>query len=88
MSRKVILTLATAATIAAASLVSTAADARGFGGGGGGGARFGGGGGRFPTDGKASDATQAPTSPNYAGRTYQDYLAANPQAVVPAPQKN
>jgi hypothetical protein len=41
-----------------------------------------------PTDGKASDATQAPTSPNYAGRTYQDYLAANPQAAVPAPQKN
>jgi hypothetical protein len=41
-----------------------------------------------PTDGKASDATQAPTSPYYAGRTYQDYLAANPQAVAPAPQKN
>ncbi len=36
MSRKVILTLATAATIAAAGLASSAADARGFGGGGGG----------------------------------------------------
>ena len=46
MSRKVILTLATAATIAAACLASTAADARGFGGGGGfGGGHFAGGGG-------------------------------------------
>ena len=46
MSRKVILALATAATIAAASLGSTAADARGFGGGGGfGGGHFAGGGG-------------------------------------------
>ncbi|MGA8652887.1 MAG: hypothetical protein WB677_20130 [Xanthobacteraceae bacterium] len=43
MSRKVILTLATAATIAASALASSAADARGFGGGGGGG-HFGGGG--------------------------------------------
>ena len=43
MSRKLILTLATAATIAASALASTAADARGgFGGGG-----FGGGGGGF-----------------------------------------
>ena len=40
-----------------------------------------------PVDGKTSDATQAPTSPNYAGRTYQDYLAANPQTAQ-APQKN
>jgi hypothetical protein len=40
-----------------------------------------------PVDGKTSDATQAPTSPNYAGRTYQDFLAANPQAAQ-APQKN
>jgi hypothetical protein len=38
-----------------------------------------------------------PTAPNYAGRTYEDYLAANPQAAQPqaaqapaasAPQKN
>jgi hypothetical protein len=32
-----------------------------------------------------------PTAPNYAGRTYEDYLAANPQAANPpaqAPQKN
>ncbi len=34
------------------------------------------------------DASQAPTSPNYAGRTYQDYLAANQQAANQAPQKN
>jgi hypothetical protein len=44
MSRKLILTLATAATIAASALASSAADARGFGGGGGG---FGGGGHSF-----------------------------------------
>ena len=49
MSRKLILTLATAATIAASALASTAADARGFGGGGGafGGGRGGFGGGGF-----------------------------------------
>jgi hypothetical protein len=36
-----------------------------------------------------------PTAPNYAGRTYEDYLAANPQSAPPqaanpptAPQKN
>ena len=45
MSRTIILSLATATTIAAASLLSSAADARGFGGGGmGGGRSFGGGG--------------------------------------------
>jgi hypothetical protein len=45
MSRKVLFTLATAATIAAAAtLASSAADARGFGGGGFGGGHFGGGG--------------------------------------------
>jgi hypothetical protein len=46
----------------------------------------------LPADGKATDATQVgkvanatqvPTSPNYAGRTYKDYLAANPQAAPP-----
>ncbi len=48
MSRKLILTLATAATIAASALASTAADARGFGGGGFGGGHGGfGGGGHF-----------------------------------------
>lgn len=31
-------------------------------------------------DGKVAEASQAPTSQNYAGRTYQDYLAANAQA--------
>ena len=34
----------------------------------------------------AADATQAPTTPNYAGKTYDDYLAANPQAANLAPQ--
>jgi hypothetical protein len=55
-----------------------------------------------PVDGRAADATQVPTTgataadatqtppsaTNYAGRTYKDYLAANPQASTPAPQKN
>jgi hypothetical protein len=54
-----------------------------------------------PVD-SAADATQAPTTPpanaqasaaaatppNFAGRTYQDYLAANPQAAAQAPAKN
>jgi len=43
-----------------------------------------------PVDSTA-DATQAPTTPpppNFAGRTYQDYLAANPQAAAQAPAKN
>ena len=52
-----------------------------------------------PVDSTA-DATQAPhlapaaqapaataTPSNFAGRTYQDYLAANPQAAVQAPRK-
>lgn len=39
------------------------------------------------TDGKAADATQTQVPSDYAGRTYQDYLAANPQASVQA-QKN
>jgi hypothetical protein len=37
-----------------------------------------------PVAGSETGATQAPTSPNYAGRTYQDYLAANPQAATTA----
>ena len=41
-----------------------------------------------PVDGKAADASQAPTSSNYAGRTYKDFLAANPQAAPLAAQKN
>ncbi|HTV28506.1 MAG TPA: hypothetical protein VMF32_12040 [Xanthobacteraceae bacterium] len=54
-----------------------------------------------PVDSTA-DATQAPTTPppaaqapaatetpsNFAGRTYQDFLTANPQAAVQAPAKN
>jgi hypothetical protein len=54
-----------------------------------------------PIDSSA-DAAQAPTTPppaaqapaatatpsNFAGRTYQDYLAANPQAETQAPAKN
>ena len=34
------------------------------------------------------DVSQAPTSNNYAGKTFKDFLAANPQAGVSAPQKN
>jgi len=34
----------------------------------------------MPADGSAASATPLPTSPNYAGRTYQDYLAAHPAA--------
>ncbi len=55
-----------------------------------------------PVDNSTADATQAPTTPppaaqapaatatpsNFAGRTYQDYLAANPQAATQAPAKN
>jgi len=41
---------------------------------------------------KATPISQVPTKPNYAGRTYEDYLAANPQlqpqASAPGPQKN
>lgn len=52
-----------------------------------------------PVDSTA-DATLAPTTPspaaqapaatpsNFAGRTFQDYLAANPQAAAQAPTKN
>jgi hypothetical protein len=35
-----------------------------------------------PVDGKSGDASQAPTSTSFAGRTYQDFLAANPQAAA------
>ena len=51
-----------------------------------------------PTDGKATSSStapvdnkamaQQPTSPNYAGRTYADFLAANTQAASQAAQKN
>ena len=41
---------------------------------------------------KATPISQVPTKPDYAGRTYEDYLAANPQlqpqAAVPGVQKN
>ncbi len=41
---------------------------------------------------KATPMAQVPTKPNYAGRSYEDYLAANPQlqpqAAVPGAQKN
>jgi hypothetical protein len=39
-------------------------------------------------DGKLAEASQAPTSQNYAGRTYQDYLAANAQAANMSAPKN
>jgi hypothetical protein len=45
-----------------------------------------------PVAATAVPMTVVPTTPNYAGRTYDDYLAANPQATnpatAPAPQKN
>ena len=51
-----------------------------------------------PTDGKATSSSNAPvdskamaqqpTSPNYAGRTYADFLGANSQAASQAAQKN
>ena len=41
---------------------------------------------------KATPISQVPTKPNYAGRTYEQYLAANPQlqpqAAVPGAQQN
>jgi len=41
---------------------------------------------------KATPISQVPTQPNYAGRTYEQYLAANPQlqpqAAAPGPQQN
>ena len=37
-----------------------------------------------PADSKAAAASQAPTSTNYAGRTYKDFLAASQAAA----QKN
>ena len=56
MSRTIILSLATATTIGAASLLSSAADARGFGGGGMGGGRSFGGGGHFASMSHVSTA--------------------------------
>ncbi|MFZ3309907.1 MAG: hypothetical protein WA280_11130 [Xanthobacteraceae bacterium] len=46
-----------------------------------------------PVAATAVPMSAVPTAPNYAGRTYEDYLAANPQAApsqaaLPAPQKN
>ena len=51
-----------------------------------------------PTDGKATSSStapvdnkamaQQPTSPNYAGRTYAEFLGANSQAAAQAAQKN
>jgi hypothetical protein len=41
---------------------------------------------RAPVAGAPAQASdQAPT--NFAGKTYQDYLAANPQAQAAAPKK-
>jgi hypothetical protein len=44
-----------------------------------------------PVAATAVPMSVVPTAPNYAGRTYEDYLAANPQAAnppAPAPQRN
>ena len=39
-----------------------------------------------PVAATAVPMTVVPTNPNYAGKTYDDYLAANPQAANQAPQ--
>ena len=39
-----------------------------------------------PVDGAPAQASEVPAPNNFAGKTYQDYLAANPQAQ--AQQKN
>ena len=39
-----------------------------------------------PVAATAVPMSVVPTAPNYAGRTYEDYLAANPQANPAAPQ--
>ena len=36
-----------------------------------------------PVAATATPISDVPTTPNYAGRTYEDYLAANPQAAQP-----
>jgi hypothetical protein len=41
-----------------------------------------------PVDGSSAQSSDADGPANYAGRTYQDYLAANPQAAATAPSKN
>jgi hypothetical protein len=45
-----------------------------------------------PVPAKATPISEVPTTPNYAGKTYNDYLAANPQvnpqASVQGPQQN
>jgi len=46
-----------------------------------------------PVPAKATPIAEVPTTPNYAGKTYDDYLAANPQnanpqASVQSPQQN
>ncbi len=46
-----------------------------------------------PVPAKATPISEVPTTPNYAGKTYDDYLAANPQNANPeasaqGPQQN
>jgi hypothetical protein len=45
-----------------------------------------------PVPAKATPIAEVPTAPNFAGKTYEDYLAANPQAKpeasAQAPQQN
>jgi hypothetical protein len=46
-----------------------------------------------PVPAQATPVAEVPTAPNYAGKTYEDYIAANPQsaqpqASTPAPQAN
>jgi len=41
-----------------------------------------------PVDGTPAQASEIQSPTNFAGRTYQDYLAANPQDTQTAQQKN
>jgi hypothetical protein len=41
-----------------------------------------------PVDGAPAQASEAERPQNFAGKTYQDYLNANPQAEKAEPQKN
>ncbi len=41
-----------------------------------------------PVDGVPAQASEIPAPTNFAGKTYQDYLAANPQNAQTAQQKN
>jgi hypothetical protein len=79
MSRKIILSLAAAATVAVATLTSYSADARGFGGGGfGGGRSFGGGGARLASFTGHGGRTLTPIFPRRPGRPIIPIVPVHP----------